>query len=51
MKKDIRKSTGPYSIHTRLLKQFFEEISIPIEKLINLSFEIGIFPDALKLPR
>ena len=27
------------------------EISIPIEKLINLSFETRIFPDALKLAR
>ena len=33
------------------MKQFFKEISIPIEKLINLSFETGIFPDALKLAR
>ena len=33
------------------MKQFFKEISIPIEKLINLSFETGIFPDALKLTR
>ena len=48
---NIRKSIGPDSIPTRLLKQFFKEISRPIEKLINLSFETGIFPDALKLAR
>ena len=34
-----------------LLKQFYKEISIAIRKLINLSFERGIFPDALKLAR
>ena len=33
------------------MKQFSKEISVPIEKLINLSFETGIFPDALKLTR
>ena len=33
------------------MKQFSKEVSIPIEKLINLSFETGIFPDALKLTR
>ena len=48
---NIRKSIGPNSIPTKLLKQFSKEISIPIEKLINLSFETGIFPDALKLTR
>ena len=48
---NIRKSIGPNSIPTRLLKQFFKKISRPIEKLINLSFETGIFPDALKLAR
>ena len=42
---------GPNSIPTRLLKQFFKEISIPIEKLIKLSFETGIFADVLKLAR
>ena len=47
----MRKSIGPNSIPTRLLKKFFKEISIPIGKLINLSFETGIFPDALKLAR
>ena len=48
---NIRKSIGPNSIPTRLLKQVSMEVSIPIEKLINLSFETGIFPDALKLTR
>ena len=31
------------------MNQFSKEISIPLEKLINLSFETGIFPDTLKL--
>ena len=48
---NIGKSIGPNRIPTRLLKQFYKEISIPIEKLIDLSFETGIFPDALKLAR
>ena len=48
---NIRKSIGPNSIPTKFLKQFSKEVSIPIEKLINLSFETGIFPDALKLTR
>ena len=47
----MRKSIGPQSIPTRLLKQFLEEISTPNEKLINLSFETEIFPDTLKLGR
>ena len=46
---NIHKSIGPSSIPTRRLKQFSKEISIPLEKLINLSFETGIFPDTLKL--
>ena len=46
---NIRTSIGRSSIPTRLLKQFSKEISIPLEKLINLSFETGIFPDTLKL--
>ena len=45
------KSIGPNSIPIRPLKQFPEKISIPIEKLINLYFETGIFSDAVKLAR
>ena len=36
-------------IPTKLLKQFSKEISVPLDKLINLSFEKGIFSDSLKL--
>ena len=31
------------------MKQLFKEISMPIEKLINLSLETEVFPDDLKL--
>ena len=46
---NIGKSIGPNRIPTRLLKQFYKEISIPIEKLIDHSFETWMFSDALKL--
>ena len=45
---NIRKSIGPNSIPTRLLKQFSKEMSMSIETLINLSFKTRIFPDAPK---
>ena len=48
---NIRKFIRPNSIPTKLLKQLFKEISMPIEKLINLSLETGVFPDDLKLAR
>ena len=48
---NIPKSIGPNSIPTRPLKRLPEKISIPIEKLINLYFETGIFSDAAKLAR
>ena len=48
---NIRKSIGPNSIPTILLKECFREISMAIEKLINLSFETGIFHDAHKLAK
>ena len=46
---NLGKALGPNSIPTKLLKQFSKAISIPLYKLINLSFEKGIFPDSLKL--
>ena len=36
-------------IPTKLLKQSSKEISVPLDKLINLSFEKGIFSGSLKL--
>ena len=46
---NIGKSLGPNSIPTKLLKHFSKSISIPLSNLINLSFEDGVFPNALKL--
>ena len=45
---NICKSIAINSILTRLLKHFYKEIN---QKLINLSFETGIFPDFLKLAK
>ena len=42
------KSTSPYSIPVRILKSLKHEVLIPISKLINQSFESGIFPNLLK---
>ena len=39
------------SIHTILLKQTRNTISLPLGKLINKSFEIGIFPDIRKVAK
>ena len=45
----LGKALRPNSIPTKLLKQFSKAISIPLNKLINLSFEQGIFPDSIEL--
>ena len=44
-----RKATGPGSINTQLLKICKDELSIPLSILVNMSFELGIFPSSLKL--
>ena len=41
---NLRKSIGPNSILTKLLKKYSKTISIPISKLINQSFVTGNFP-------
>ena len=46
---NLRKSIGPNSIPTKLLKKYSKTISIPISKLINQSFVTRIFPEPLKL--
>ena len=46
---NLRKSIGPNSIPTKLLKKYSKTISIPISKFINQSFVTGIFPESLKL--
>ena len=43
------KSTGPQSITIKLLKLIPDLILVPLCKIINHSFQTGVFPDALKL--
>ena len=48
---DVKKSTGPNSIPVfflKILKPFF---AFWLSELINLSFEVGIFPDILKMAK
>ena len=45
------KSTEPNSIPTFLLKQTRNTVSLPLAKLINKSFETGIFPDICKVAK
>ena len=47
-KLDTRKSTGPHSIPTSLLKEIDSAIAGPLSKIINLSFQSGKFIEALK---
>ena len=48
---DVKKSTGPNSIPIFLLKSFKLFFSVWLSKLVNLCFEVGIFPDILKLAK
>ena len=43
------KSTGPQSIPIKLLKLVPDLILIPLCKIINHSFQTGVYPDALKI--
>ena len=45
---NIKKSVGPMSIPTFILKIYKEFFSHYLALLINISFETGIFPDILK---
>ena len=45
------KSTEPNSIPTILLKQTRNTVSLPLAKLINKSFETGIFPNICKVAK
>ena len=47
----LSKSSGPNSIPTKILKLISAEISIPIAKLVNLSFSSGKFPSSLKVSK
>ena len=44
----MKKSTGPNSIPTLILKSFKLFFSVWLSKLVNLCFEVGVFPDILK---
>ena len=46
---NIRRSTGPNSIPTKVMKQIKDVISAPLAKLINRSFHNGVFPNILKI--
>ena len=48
---DSSKSVGPNSIPVTILKLLKDYISDPLSKIINDSFQSGIFPDRLKLAK
>ena len=48
---NIRKSTGPNSIPTKVMKQIQDVISAPLAKLTNRSFHIGTFHNILKIAK
>ena len=45
------KGTGPASIPLRMIKDAADLLVIPLCHIINVSFETGIFPDALKVAK
>ncbi len=44
-----RKAPGYNNIHMHLIKNSFEFIIVPLMNIINLSFEMGVFPEKLKI--
>ena len=42
------KASGPNSLPIKMLKTSKKQLSVPLTYLINLAFEIGVFPDILK---
>ena len=46
---NLKKTTGPNSRPTKLLKVFDKTLRVPLANLINLSFEKEIFPKPLKI--
>ncbi|XP_057290769.1 uncharacterized protein LOC130613442 [Hydractinia symbiolongicarpus] len=48
---DLGKSSGPFSIPAQIFSTVKTELSLPLSKLINLSFTSGIFPSNLKTAR
>ena len=45
---DMKKATGPNSIPNIILGSFKLFFSVWLSRLINLCFEVGVFPDLLK---
>ena len=48
---DQHKSSGPHSIPTHILHLLKNQISIPLNKIFNLSFSTGKHPDILKISK
>ena len=48
---NIRKSTGPSSIPTKVMKQIKDTILAPLAKVTNRSFHNGVFPNILKIAK
>ena len=46
-----KKSVGPNDIPIKIFKQSIKELKGPILKIMNLSFENGIFPNILKIAK
>ena len=45
---NFNKSSGPFSLPTQLMSSLNNEIAVPLSKIVNLSFQTGIFPENLK---
>ena len=48
---DVKKSSGPNSIPVFILKMLKPFFSFWLSELINLSFNVGIFPEILKIAK
>ena len=46
-----KKSTGPNSIPTKILKLFKNDISTQLSDILNVSFSTGVFPSILKIAK
>ena len=48
---DMKKSVGPNSVPVFLLKTFKLFFAVRLSMLVNLCFEVGVFPDILKIAK
>jgi len=48
---DNSKASGPHSIPTDILKLIKCNISVPLKEIINMSFQLGIYPNKLKIAK